>query len=83
MVKLIKGNWYKLDNWIFKLDRIEGNKVWNTLSSTPYDNYTSKNEGYLPFYNIKDIKPITNFSDVYRLFPEEKIKNKVKIYELW
>jgi hypothetical protein len=85
MVKLIKGNWYQLNEWIFKFNFIDNsnNLIWNIIAATPHDNYKSRGGGNLHFNNIKDIKSITDFSDVYRLFPEEKIMNKNKIYELW
>lgn len=73
-MKLIQGNWYEGENpygrWLFKFDKLEGKKYWNTKACTPHDNYITYDEGYLGIL-VNTIKP-ANMEEVYKFFPEEK-----------
>lgn len=77
------GNWYELvstntnQRWIFKLKEKTSTSVKIFLGATPHDNYkTVGGDRGFNLSQIKNVKPLTDLSEVYRLFPEEKIDGK-------
>ena len=67
----IVGKWYRLGAWIAKFKELDKNKFYNFKSGTPFDNYKTS-DGYLIIDYQETPVLITDMTEVYELFPEEK-----------
>lgn len=68
----IVGKWYKMGTWIAKFKELDGDKFRVFKSGTPFDNYKYSDSGYLLIDRQKPPILITDMTEVYKLFPEEK-----------
>lgn len=68
----IIGKWYKLGEWIAKFSKLEKDQFWFSLAGTPHDNYKSFEPGFLSIKIHGTPKLITDMTEVYKLFTEEK-----------
>ena len=68
----IVGKWYRLGKWIGKFKELDGYKFRVFKSGTPFDNYKAPDGEYLSIDYQGTPVLITDMTEVYRLFPEEK-----------
>lgn len=70
----IVGKWYKLGGWIAKFSKLKEDQFWYSMAGTPHDNYKHFGSGILSTREHGIPKLITDMTEVYKLFPEEKPK---------
>lgn len=68
----IAGKWYRMGAWIVKFKELDGDMFRVFKSGTPFDNYKSSDSGYLLIGRQGTPVLITDMTEVYKLFPEEK-----------
>lgn len=67
----IVEQWYRLGEWIGKFKKLDGNCFYVFKSGTPFDNYKA-NGGFLSIDHQGPPVLITDMTEVYKLFPEER-----------
>jgi len=77
------GKWYEListitgDRWIIKFKEKTSTLITVFKASTPHDNYKDLGGGGgFVITQVKNVRQLTDLSEVFRLFPEEKIDGK-------
>jgi len=68
----IVGKWYKMGEWIAKFSSLNKDQFWCSISGTPHDNYKHCEYGVLSISRHGIPELITDMTEVYKLFPEEK-----------
>ena len=79
----IVGKWYRLGAWIAKFKELDGDIFRVFKSGIPFDNYKSSNNGYLLINHQELPILITDMTEVYKLFPEEKPDDSDLELERW
>ena len=79
----IVGKWYRLGAWIAKFKELDGDKFRVFKSGTPFDNYKFPDGGHLSIKYQGTPVLITDMTEVYKLFPEEKPDDSDLQLERW
>ena len=63
-----------MGEWVAKFSELKGDVFWCSMSGTPHDNYKHFGSGVLSIKRHGIPELITDMTEVYKLFPEEKSK---------